>query len=616
MLFDSGSYVFVGIHDRKQGEPFTVMGTLKEQRDLLRTWEQRGYGVFACVNESRNRSRKTRDILRVRALFIDYDDKNEKREFNYDLEPSLIVETSPGKHHVYWYGEVDTTKFTAYQKILISRFGSDDKICDLSRIMRVPGFLHQKAEPFMVRVIGGNERVYSELDLTEFVKGSEGVCDIDVDAMAVFRESLDNIALAKPGNRNATLFKEVVRIGELVKAGRIDKDISLARILESANLCGLESAEIDATIRSAANTAKPVKANGDLFKVIKTEEVTSTRDRLIVASSEVRPIDWVWDGWLAKGAMHIIGGSPSTGKTTVAIALGAIISTGGYFPDGSVAEKQHVVMWSGEDDAETTLNARFLAAGADMSHVHIVKNVRKAMSDVEVEFDPAADFMPLRDFIESLGKNKIGLLIIDPIISAVTGDSHKNSDVRRGLQPYVNLGFLVNAPVLGITHMTKGSQGRDPVERITGSIAFSALARIIYICVRDETSQGTERHFIKAKSNISDEKGSFSYTLEVVRGLPGNPRVVTTYAAFGPANNAITARDKLALAEASPDDRANMMSAASFLLEEMEDGDRSADAINQAAKKLGISASEIRRTAQALGYKYIKKGVSYYYAKQ
>ena len=40
------------------------------------------------------------------------------------------------------------------------------------------------------------------------------------------------------------------------------------------------------------------------------------------------PIKWLWPGWLACGKLHILGGSPGTGKTTLAIEMAAIVTRG------------------------------------------------------------------------------------------------------------------------------------------------------------------------------------------------------------------------------------------------------------------------------------------------
>ena len=51
----------------------------------------------------------------------------------------------------------------------------------------------------------------------------------------------------------------------------------------------------------------------------------------LVKASDIIPeaTDWIWEGWLAAGKMHILGGSPGTGKTTISLSLAAVLSSGG-----------------------------------------------------------------------------------------------------------------------------------------------------------------------------------------------------------------------------------------------------------------------------------------------
>jgi hypothetical protein len=43
------------------------------------------------------------------------------------------------------------------QKDLAARFSGDPKVCDLPRVMRLPGFYHRKAAPFLTRIISCND---------------------------------------------------------------------------------------------------------------------------------------------------------------------------------------------------------------------------------------------------------------------------------------------------------------------------------------------------------------------------------------------------------------------------------------------------------------------------
>lgn len=125
----------------------------------------------------------------------------------------------------------------------------------------------------------------------------------------------------------------------------------------------------------------------------------------------------------------------------------------------------NAVIWSGEDDPKDTLVPRLMAANADLSRVHFV--VDAIGPDGPRPFDPARDMPLLQSQVERLGD--VRLIVVDPIVSAVAGDSHKNAEVRRGLQPLVDLASKIGACLVGITHFTKGTSGRDTTERVTGS---------------------------------------------------------------------------------------------------------------------------------------------------
>lgn len=121
---------------------------------------RQGRGIFWVVNEG---GQKSADISAPRALYVDYDaGKTDEcptlEEFERRLSklppPHAIVESSPGKRHVYWkcHG-VPVGEFKALQQGLIAQLGTDKNIHDLPRVMRVPGFLHQKDKAQLVQLL-------------------------------------------------------------------------------------------------------------------------------------------------------------------------------------------------------------------------------------------------------------------------------------------------------------------------------------------------------------------------------------------------------------------------------------------------------------------------------
>ena len=104
------------------------------------------------------------------------------------------------------------------------------------------------------------------------------------------------------------------------------------------------------------------------------------------------------------------------------------------------------------------------------------------------------------------------MVILDPVVAAVSGDSHKNTETRRGLQPVVDLADQLDCAVLGITHLSKNTGGREPLERVAGSIAFGAVARVVLATVKPADSEAPRR-LVRAKSNLGPDTGGFEYTL-------------------------------------------------------------------------------------------------------
>lgn len=231
-----------------------------------------------------------------------------------------------------------------------------------------------------------------------------------------------------------------------------------------------------------------------------------------VPASAIKPqaIRWAWPGWLALGKLTILAGAGGTGKTTLTIGLAATMTSAGRWPDGELCrERRSVVIWSSEDDPADTIVPRLIAAGADLSRVYILQGRINGLSEVE-PFDPARDMDLLAAELERIGD--VGMVMLDPIVSAVAGDMHRANDVRRALQGLVDLAEQYGCAVLGITHFSKGSAGNNPAERVLGSQAFGALARTVLVAAKQEDSE--QRVLARAKSNIADDSGGCSYTVE------------------------------------------------------------------------------------------------------
>lgn len=318
---------------------------------------------------------------------------------------------------------------------------------------------------------------------------------------------------------------------------------------------------------------------------------------------KMEAVAWLWRDYLPAGKFVILGGAPSCGKTTIALSLAAVITSAGHWPDGWVCrDAGDVLIWSGEDDPATTLAPRLVAAGADMRRVNFVQG----RTDGE-PFDPARDIDLLEVAAQKLASPK--LLIVDPIVSAVAGDNNKNNEVRRSLQGIVDLAARLDCTVIGIHHFSKGTQGRDPVERVSGSLAYGALARVVLVAAKEqaEGDEAPRRVFVRAKSNLGPDGGGFAYTLEQIEVAPHvfGQRVAWHEALQGEA------RELLATAEAEPQrdaDTSATEQAAEFLRDMLADGPILSKQLKADAAEAGHSWSTLKLAKQQIGVEARREG--------
>ncbi len=359
--------------------------------------------------------------------------------------------------------------------------------------------------------------------------------------------------------------------------------------------------------------ASATHAKADLArKATDAATVTTTRPEPVVELIQAsgltpEPVRWLWEGWLARGKLHILAGAPGTGKTTIGLALAAELTRGGKWPDGKPCGKPaNVLIWSGEDDPSDTLLPRLLAMGADSRRVFFVGNVFDGANDAPRPFDPARDMPSLLAAKDAAGA---GFALLDPLVNAVAGDSHKSADVRRDLAPLVELAALLDIGVLGVSHFTKGTTGRDPLERVTGSLAFGALARIVLAAAKAANDDDPERRvFTRAKSNIGPDGGGFAYRLTQT-DVPGVAGLSASRVTWGNPLEG-TARELLAQAETveDSDERGATDEAADLLRSILEPGPVDVRAARDRLRREGFSDKQIRRARERLGVKRERAG--------
>jgi putative DNA primase/helicase len=350
---------------------------------------------------------------------------------------------------------------------------------------------------------------------------------------------------------------------------------------------------------------EPASPDLTAARAIDRSMVTDARIVKIRCGADIKPlpIDWLWPGWLPAGKLTILAGAAGTGKTTLALGFAAVITMGGAWPDGSACKATgNVLVWSSEDVADDTLVPRLIASGADLGRCHFIEGI--AQNGESVPFDPSQDIPELHRAVEKIGG--VSLLLIDPIVSAVAGDMHRANDVRRSLQAVVDFAEAYGCAVIGITHFAKGGAGKAPQDRVIGSQAFGALARMVLVTAKEE--DGTRRVLARAKSNIAPDDGGVAYSIDLVT-IPGG--IAATHAVWDGIIEG-TAREILGEVETDEDgDGSTRDDLERMLVDTITDagGSITTKALQSEIRDAGHSWDAAKRIKKSLGIEAVKQSM-------
>jgi hypothetical protein len=211
-----------------------------------------GAGVYICVNETDGKGRRADNIVKVRAAYADLDGAPLSVAMGFD--PTLVVESSKGRFHCYWFTEdTPVEAFTVLQKNVIRMLKSDPHVHDLPRVLRVPGFYHNKYDPFLTRVHGGSDRIFKYRELVERFP-PETVKQFSakryhLDKKTSFSSTFRGTYGAGNGERNDHVIR---RIGGMLKRG-CDWPYIESEAFKEGYACvpPLEDSEIRAILKSA-----------------------------------------------------------------------------------------------------------------------------------------------------------------------------------------------------------------------------------------------------------------------------------------------------------------------------------------------------------------------------
>ena len=382
----------------------------------------------------------------MRALFCDLDGAPLEPVMQSKPPPHIAVESSPGKFHTYWIvSDVKLEQFEDLQEGLAKRFSGDPSVHDQSRVMRLPGFVHRKAEPSMVRILSTHEAPpYRAADfkphgVDPFKQVNKEWWKYD-DLPKSLTRKLNDAAIAKYSAWVPELFPSATpskNNGYRVTSANLGRDLEEDLSFAPDGIKDFGVHDLDdplegkrtpvqivmewgfevpvEEIAARTNTTEFEKARAWLCERlgIEPEEVTSApkqkpdatplKARLMQTSAEFVagfvPPDYLIDGLLQRRYVYSMTAPTGSGKTAIALRIAAHVALGLPLA-GREVEKGRVLFFAGEnpDDVRTrwiklceemeqdpdTLDVVFMPFTVDLS----AKKIRERINAEAAEHGP------------------------------------------------------------------------------------------------------------------------------------------------------------------------------------------------------------------------------------
>lgn len=473
-LDPAGVFCFQTFGDRVKDPDLvrTLHGTFAEHRDELFRLNRQGAGIFVTVNQTDGIGRKAANIVAIRAVFLDLDGAPLPED--WPIDPHLIIESSPGKWHVYWLISegFPPAQFEAVQKALANRYEGDSSVCDLPRVMRIPGFVHQKKEPFQSRIHRNwseEPRYTPEQIFTAFTPVSESKSRPNVDPGddPILKTLSAKNLLIGPG-REKGMYRVVCPWASEHTNGNPEAVYFLPNFggfrgpgfkCQHSHCTGRTIKDL----KGFLGVAEKENSDDGSFELVRVSELWDEQ--------EDEP-EWAVEHLLPEGSVGILGSRPKMGKSTFARCLAVAVASGEPFLDELETAHGDVVYLALEENRRAVVRAfkTVTLRGYKMDEAR----AREVLSHIGlITGTTPKDFS--KKLTAMVEKHQPVLIIVDTMIRLLKlQDSNAYSETSAGLEPLLHLAHERNIALLLLHHTKKSDQGE-----LLGSTGIAASADVI-----------------------------------------------------------------------------------------------------------------------------------------
>lgn len=218
----------------------------------------------------------------------------------------------------------------------------------------------------------------------------------------------------------------------------------------------------------------------------------------------------LWPGWIARRHVTLVVAAGGTSKGLWTVDIMARVTTGRAWPgepQDAVREPEAVILVAPEDDPNEAVAWRLKAAGADSD---LVFNLTALPDGSPFILPDSVDshLRPAVEQIEKLTGRKVGLIVIDPLMSTVEKSIASNIAARKVVGPLEKLA-RETGPAVILTHHTVKSGAVAGAKGLT-----DAMRHVLRIDRPAGADKDTPLRVVSVeKSNIATTASQLRYTL-------------------------------------------------------------------------------------------------------
>lgn len=495
-------------------------------------------GVYFIVNGGGNNDAEVKGSKIARAQFMEIDGlpfpEQLERIRGFPLEPSIIIKTKKSLHTYWLLNEGNIKHFREIQQRLVQHFGADTSNVNESRVMRLYGFNHMKAEPCQVTLIKFDPELrYTQKQLAEVLPEYDKQFWDNTKRLPHISglQSAEGGAITY-GNRHVSMcsvgLSLLMRYGDTEKAQErfLQHSMRCEPLLPERDLSRIWNNTRSKYYRDVASSPDykppeeyekslqqfPPRRDGAGSQGTATEAAKADPPPLTcMADVEETEVQWLFPEIMPIGAITTLAADGGSGKTFQECQLLASVSTGNYsslFGTPNDGNPANALVFNGEDGLSDILKKRLRLSGSDDRKIFTASMTSDIWNDINFQSRTL-------DYYIRYYKPK--LVVFDPIQQFLPENvqMERRNHMRRILSNLTSIAQKYQCSILLVAHTNKqrGNTGRT---RIADSADLWDISRSVLMSgTRNNDGSGGNAGFYLSheKSNYGKCRDTYLYSI-------------------------------------------------------------------------------------------------------